>query len=506
MRRSAGSRCSFQLSSASASALRASPRSASSNRAFSRWCDVSPRARLASKRARSVSIDAGGLRPSQRLLRQARRSSSASIRVSLPSERDHVGGRSWSSSQSLYAPSRYRSLRIGLERRAEMPLRPPGSPRRCAISPSSVSAQARPAPSMRTGPRARLTQRLRTRVPRCRSRCRSRRRRPPRRSRRDAGEPRRSRRAPPDTCRAPSSTVARVSSACALPRVALQYPVEVRARGVELVPALQDRRAQHQHWRRCLGVLPPRRERRLRVAEKARIALDARRADVRRGERRRPGGIARRLRRRGPQRLQLAETAACCAPGRRSSTCASSAGKYGAAVTRRERMYERALRCRASNVASRAKSGPGIGLPSRVEADAASLRSAYGTSGPHGLAPGPVSSQSTCRRFLPSYGVGRNGKFFAMPFAVMSVPTSPGAPARKFTPSPALLRRCSSCRRPRGSRCRSRRRSAAGRSASPPCRELSAAPSRFWFSGARRIDAQVEPQQVRARASRSPSR
>ena len=43
----------------------------------------------------------------------------------------------------------------------------------------------------------------------------------------------------------------------------------------------------------------------------------------------------------------------------------------------------------------------------------------------------PASPQSTCRRFLPSYGVGRNGKFFAIPLAVMSVPTTPGAPAEE---------------------------------------------------------------------------
>src|SRR5262245_7285601 len=61
----------------------------------------------------------------------------------------------------------------------------------------------------------------------------------------------------------------------------------------------------------------------------------------------------------------------------------------------------------------------------------------HGTSGPQGLPPGPVSPQSTWRRFLPSYGVGRNGKLMAIPFAVMSTPTVPGAPARKLTPSPA---------------------------------------------------------------------
>src|SRR5262249_57110397 len=72
---------------------------------------------------------------------------------------------------------------------------------------------------------------------------------------------------------------------------------------------------------------------------------------------------------------------------------------------------------------------------SRAPSSRASI--AQGTSGPQGFPPGPDSPQSTCRRFLPSYGVGRNGNFLAMPLAVMSTPTTPGAPARKLTPSPA---------------------------------------------------------------------
>ena len=90
-------------------------------------------------------------------------------------------------------------------------------------------------------------------------------------------------------------------------RVPLHDPVEVGAGGIEFVPALQDRRPQHQHGRRRVRVLPPRRERRLRVAEKARVAFGARGADVGRGERRRLRRIVRRLHCGGAQRLQLAE-------------------------------------------------------------------------------------------------------------------------------------------------------------------------------------------------------
>ena len=90
-------------------------------------------------------------------------------------------------------------------------------------------------------------------------------------------------------------------------RVALQDAVEINHGRVEFVAALQDRRAQHQHRGRRVRVRPPWPERGLRVAQEARIALDARRANVRRSQGEGGSRIARRFRRLGLPHPQLAE-------------------------------------------------------------------------------------------------------------------------------------------------------------------------------------------------------
>src|ERR1700730_2193132 len=81
------------------------------------------------------------------------------------------------------------------------------------------------------------------------------------------------------------------------------------------------------------------------------------------------------------------------------------------------------------------KKGPGM---TRAVSSLFVTSTDQGTNAPQALENG-FSLQSMCRRFLPSYGVGRNGKFLAIPFAVISTPIVPGAPTRKLTPSPALL-------------------------------------------------------------------
>ncbi len=90
-------------------------------------------------------------------------------------------------------------------------------------------------------------------------------------------------------------------------RIARQDPIEIRECRIEFVPALPDRRAQHQHRDRCCRVRPPGSERRLGVTEETRIAFQARGAEVRRRENRSPRHILRRQRGRGTQGLQLAE-------------------------------------------------------------------------------------------------------------------------------------------------------------------------------------------------------
>src|SRR5262249_10932930 len=105
----------------------------------------------------------------------------------------------------------------------------------------------------------------------------------------------------------------------------------------------------------------------------------------------------------------------------------------GLGLTERDRLIGGRGLCRGPGRVDRAQD-----REDKEDRDARALHG-QGTSGPHGLAPGPLSPQSTWRRFFPSYGVGRNGNFLAMPFAVMSTPTTPGAPARKLTPSPAWV-------------------------------------------------------------------